>query len=103
MLAIAPPVYQVIYPLGFLVYLYTLKKFGKDAMRKAVKEWNGVVWKWWTNMWNSVTSMVKIHNYVSPHENNTSQYTPLVNASDMGYNTLSKQNYLLSIISPQKM
>lgn len=98
MLAIAPPIYQVIYPLGFLVYLYTLKKFNENAMKKALKEWNqtcSILMKC-TSMVDEYTEHRDSHSddtFVTPHEyhgNTISQYTPLVSASDMGYNTLSK-------------
>ena len=39
-LAIAPPLYQIIYPLGFLVYLYSIKKFNEKRSRMLGK--NGI-------------------------------------------------------------
>lgn len=39
MLAITPPIYPAVYPMGFLVYLYTLQKFKKDGIKKALSEW----------------------------------------------------------------
>ena len=98
MLAIAPPIYQVIYPLGFLVYLYTLKKFNEEAMKKAWKEWKQtcsvlVKCKCELDEYAEQCDSYSDEPFISPHEYRgdfISEHTPLVSASDMGYNTQSK-------------
>ena len=96
MLAIAPPVYQLIYPLGFLVYLYTLKKFNKEAMQKAYKEWKEscsiATFKCGVESYAEEFESQSDEPYIEPHEyrgNVQSQHTPLVRASDMGYHSLT--------------
>ena len=95
MLAIAPPVYQLIYPLGFLVYLYTLKKFNTGAMKKACREWKdtcSVITKCGLETYTEDFESDSDEPFIVPHEyrgNNHSQHTPLIRASDMGYHSLT--------------
>lgn len=100
MLAIAPPIYQIIYPLGFLVYLYTLKKFNEKAMKKALKEWKQTCSvfakcircesdEYAEQLYYDTPSDEE---FIMPQEyngNHNNQHTPLLPASDMGYNSLS--------------
>ena len=99
LLAIAPPVYQIIYPIGFLVYLYTLKKFSEEAMKKAFNEWKQTCsfitrcrWKCEVNEYAEQVNSQSDEPFIAPHEyhgNCQSEHTPLLRASDMGYNSLS--------------
>lgn len=94
MLAIAPPIYQIIYPLGFLVYLYTLKKFNEEALKKAVKEWKQTCnfltrCKCEIQEYAEQVDSQSDGPFIIPHEyhgNCNSEYTPLLHASDMCHN-----------------
>lgn len=97
MLAIAPPLYQIIYPIGFLVYLYTLKKFNEQATKKAFKEWKRTC-HFLTSCkceffeYAEQISSQSDEPFVVPHEyngNQRSEHTPLIRASDLGYNSLT--------------
>lgn len=96
MLAIAPPVYQIIYPIGFLVYLYTLKKFNEDATKKAYNEWKRTCSYLISCKCESTEYAEQINSqsdefFIAPHEycgSRWSEHTPLVRTSDMGYNSL---------------
>lgn len=102
-LAIAPPIYQAIYPMGFLVYLYTLQKFKKDGIKKAVSEWKHSCRCLFE--WEVVCCIKRIDDY--PSSSSSSKYcvitgqevtitpgtkeselTPLISADDKGYNSL---------------
>ena len=37
--AVGPPISMLIYPVGFLFYLYSLKKFKWKSIKRAAKEW----------------------------------------------------------------
>ena len=97
MLAIAPPFYQIIYPLGFLVYLYTLKKFNQEALKKAWKEWNQACvtltkCRCEFDEYAEQCDSQSDEPFILPHEYHghiNSEHTPLLRASDMGYNSLS--------------
>lgn len=39
MYAIGPPIAELIFPIGFMVYLYSLKKFQLDAIKRAIVDW----------------------------------------------------------------
>jgi len=47
--AVGPPISMLIYPVGFLFYLYSLKKFKWKSIKRATKEWKtscGCQQKW---------------------------------------------------------
>ena len=103
-LAIAPPIYQAIYPVGFLVYLYTLQKFKKDGIKKAISEWRrscNCLFEW-----EMVCCIRRIDDHHSTSSGSKycvitgqevtltpgtkeSELTPLISADDRGYNSLS--------------
>ena len=37
--SVGPPISMLIYPIGFLFYLYSLKKFKLESIKRAAKEW----------------------------------------------------------------
>ena len=101
-LAIAPPIYQAIYPMGFLVYLYTLQKFKKDGIKRAILEWKHSCRLF---EWEVVCCIKRIDDY--PSSSSSSKYcvitgqevtftpgtkeselTPMISADDKGYNSL---------------
>lgn len=103
-LAIAPPIYQAIYPMGFLVYLYTLQKFKKNSIKKAVSEWKHSCSCLFN--WEIVCCIKRIDDYSSSSSSSKycmitgqevtftpgtkeSELTPLISADDKGYNSLS--------------
>ena len=104
-LAIAPPIYQAIYPMGFLVYLYTLQKFKKDGIKKALSDWKQTCSCLFG--WECVCSLKRVDDYddsasssskycvISGQEvtltpgTRESELTPLISAEDKGYNSLS--------------
>lgn len=103
-LAIAPPIYQAIYPVGFLVYLYTLQKFKKEGIKKAVSEWKQTCRCLFG--WEIVCCIRHVDNYDSSSSSSKycvitgqevtltpgtkeSELTPLISAEDKGYNSIS--------------
>ena len=103
-LAIAPPIYQAIYPIGFLVYLYTLQKFKKDSIKKALSEWKQtcsclfgweVVWCLRHNVDYETSSSSSRYCVITGQEvtltpgTKESELTPLISVDDKGYNSIS--------------
>ena len=101
-LAIAPPIYQAIYPMGFLVYLYTLQKFKKEGFKKAISEWKHSCRCLFE--WEIVCCVKRIDDH--PTSSSSSKYciitgqevtltpgtkeselTPIISADDKGYNS----------------
>lgn len=103
-LAIAPPIYQAIYPMGFLVYLYTLQKFKKDGIKKALSEWKQTcrcLFGWEivccvkrTDDYRTTSSSSKYCVITGQEVTLTpgtkeSELTPLISPDDKGYNSMS--------------
>ena len=103
-LAITPPIYQAIYPVGFLVYLYTLQKFKKDGIKKAISEWRRSCSC--LLEWEIVCCVRRVDDHYSTSSSSKycvitgqevtltpgtkeSELTPLISADDKGYNSLS--------------
>ena len=105
-LAIAPPIYQAIYPMGFLVYLYTLQKFKKAGIKKALSEWKQTCSCLFG--WEIVCHRVSVDDHQESSSSGSkycvisgqevtltpgtkeSELTPLIfSAEDKGYNSLS--------------
>lgn len=100
-LAIAPPIYPAVYPMGFLVYLYTLQKFKKDGIKKALSQWRQTCSC--LSGGECLCSIRRVDNYdlkssTSKYCNITgqevtltpgtreSELAPLISAEDKGYN-----------------